>query len=524
VPTKIIHLSDLHLGDDIVWRSVARRRYWGKRVSKYITDGLAAALHNIAPDYVIISGDFVNKPDAKMFDLACSYVQNLFLQSGISLKDRLLVVPGNHDVSFFPKKHADDFRRLHLYRQFLMKLFKEDEIESRRQRFFRVDPRSEIIFACLDSTLRDSFPLAEGQVGASQLRWVSTKLDRIRDELGDRYSRFVKIAVVHHHVVAIAGGGQLSDRFMQLLDAGDLLKLLNDRGFNVVVHGHRHHPHVWADIRSDSSVFTVVGAGTATCCFEEEQHGFGNNFNLLTLSPERNVLAVQRYRADGKGEFCPEGAEQRFPLLRKVFQGYRVALMRKVVTVSPNGKKDVSVVKEGLRVLDDGRTISALPLRVLTDVAGSKIVNFDYDRTSIDVRYRVNTPQVIDGDFVPRNPLTVNSNALSFHYRYTVEDGTAMSQADMARLYPGNAAQGESSAIAISHPMDSLKLEVAFPPRFETTPSVAVEHMGTSVPLTALNIRASHHDKVLNIYKLEIHDPPVDHLVTVKWNLPAVWP
>ena len=103
VPTKIVHLSDLHLGDDIIWRSVARRRWWGKRVSKSITDGLAEALHTIAPDYVVISGDFVNKPSPEMFDIACSYLQELFVQSGIALKDRLLVVPGNHDVSFFPR-------------------------------------------------------------------------------------------------------------------------------------------------------------------------------------------------------------------------------------------------------------------------------------------------------------------------------------------------------------------------------------------------------------------------------------
>ena len=521
MPTKIVHLSDLHLGNDIVWRSVLRRRYWGKRVSKSVTDGLAAALRKIDPDYVVVSGDFVNKPTWKMFEIACSYLQELFLKSGISLKDRLLVIPGNHDVSFFPRKHEDDLERLRLYRRFLMKLFSEDEIEGRRQRYFRVDPNSEIIFTCLDSTLRDSFPLAEGQIGASQLRWVGNKLDRIRHELGERYSRFVKIAVVHHHCVQIAGGGPLSDRFMQLLDAGDFMKLMNQKGFNVVLHGHRHHPHVWADIRSDSSVITVVGAGTATCCFEEEQHGFGNNFNLLTLAPERNVLAIQRFRADGTGEYSAEGGEQRFPL-KKVFQGYRVARMRKVVTLAADGTKEVYVLREGLRVEDD-RVITALPFRILTDAVGSKIVNFEFDRINVDFRYRVNSPQVIDGEWVPRNPLTINSQPLSSSYKYTVRDGTAMSQADLGRLYPPGSPPIESSAVAVTHPMELLRMEVVFPPRYETAPFVSVEHLGTSVPLTGLNI-SEKHDKLLNIYALEIHDPPLNHLVTIKWNLPPIWP
>ena len=459
-----------------------------------------------------------------MFAIAQSFIRDLFLQSGLPLRERLLVVPGNHDVSFFPQKHTDDFRRLRLYRQFLLGLFDEDDIEARRQRYFRVDVEREILFACLDSTLKDSFPLAEGQIGTSQRRWLQSKLDRWKSTLGDRYSRFVKIAILHHHCVPISGGAAKSDRFMQLLDEGDVIKLFRGNGFNIVLHGHRHHPHVYAEVKSDSSVITVIGAGTATCCFKEEQNDFGNNFNLLTISPDRNKLTVARLRADGNGEFMPDGPEVEFPLFRQVPQGYRVSLMRKTVTLRQDGSKEVAHEKQGLQVVGN-RTVSVLPLRILSDAPGSKLESFEHDPKSLSVTYRVNSPQVIDGEFVASPSLTQDSQPLNLSYRYIVKLGTAMSQAELPIIYPNRIVERESTAMTISRPTDRVRMDVVFPKGFETTTSVVVKDpLGEIVPLTQLKVRTNSHDKVLNMFTLEIDEPPTNRLISIEWTLPPKWP
>jgi hypothetical protein len=62
-------------------------------------------------------------------------------------------------MSLFFKKRPDDFRRLRMYREFLRALFDESDMESRRQRFTYVDPKGKIIFAFLDSTLKNLTPL-----------------------------------------------------------------------------------------------------------------------------------------------------------------------------------------------------------------------------------------------------------------------------------------------------------------------------------------------------------------------------
>ncbi len=74
---KIMHMSDLHLGSDIILRSIYRRRSWVAPDIGSVTAGLSAAVRNLKPDYLVISGDFVNKPTPKTFNVAASYVQRI---------------------------------------------------------------------------------------------------------------------------------------------------------------------------------------------------------------------------------------------------------------------------------------------------------------------------------------------------------------------------------------------------------------------------------------------------------------
>lgn len=520
--TTILHLSDLHLGEDMIPRAVIRLRPWWKRVAPQVTAGVVSAIQDLKPDYVVISGDIVNKSQEDSFGEASVYLRKLFLDAGFDLKKRVLIIPGNHDVSFYPRKHPDDFQRLKLYRHFLRDLFNESDLEARRHRFCRVDPDAKIIFFCLDSTLKEHAPLAEGEVGSSQRTWVKQKLEMLARQIGSDYSRYAKIAIVHHHVVAIPGTSTSGERFMPLLDAGDVLQLLQKVGFNVVLHGHKHFPHITPLFQSDSGVLTVIGAGTTTCCFLEEQCGQGNNFNLVRVSPESNQLEVQLYRANENGEFVETGGSKTYPLFKIATLGYSTRHMRKAVTIAEDGTKTVTMAIEGLRVEERGKEIKSLPLRVISDVDGSKIVDFDYDRSSVEAHFLARTETAIEGEFVLKRPLISGSPPAGLWYSYVVKDGTAMSQKDLARLYPPGA-DGEGTGVIILRPTQLLTIEVLFPHGFPTTPDFRIAHLGAEINPNSLRHR-NDHDKVLNRYKLEVDSPPIDHHVTVKWTLPTDWP
>src|SRR5580700_4470437 len=98
--TTILHMSDIHLGDDLIVRSLIRRRAWWKYVDKNVTAGLGRAIRELNPDFVVLSGDIVNKANAFTFQVAAKYLRNLFINAGFDMKQRLFIVPGNHDVSF----------------------------------------------------------------------------------------------------------------------------------------------------------------------------------------------------------------------------------------------------------------------------------------------------------------------------------------------------------------------------------------------------------------------------------------
>lgn len=336
------------------------------------------------------------------------------------MASRLLAVPGNHDVSFFPRKHADDFKRLRLYREFLRDLFNESEIEKRQARYVKVYPTSKLAFVCLDSTLKSHAPLAEGEIGVSQRDWVKEELSKLREQIGPGFREYTKIAVIHHHCVPIPGLDTSGERFMYLLDAADTVKLFGDLEFNIVLHGHKHVPHIQTQRLLNSAVLTVIGAGSATCAFLEDQQGFGNTFNWLTLVPERNELRVDRYKANQIGEF-ESVASNTYNLFRMPSPlGYGVDTIRKITHIEADGLTKVTLIKEGVRIEQPGKTMSAVPFRVSTSVPGAKIANFQLETPDGRLRIVAAADTIVDGEAVLNDPLTFDSAPIKVAYSYTL--------------------------------------------------------------------------------------------------------
>ncbi len=522
--TTILHMSDVHLGNDLVIRSLMRRRGWWKYVDKDVTAGLGRAIRELKPDFVVLSGDIVNKPNEDTFKVAAKYLRDLFVDAGFDMKQRLFIIPGNHDVSFFPKKRPDDLRRLRLYREFLRALFDESDIESRRQRFTYVDPKGKIIFAFLDSTLKNLAPLAEGEIGTSQREWLKKEILQLKSALGDTYSSYVKIAVFHHHCVPIAGTAPSGERFMQMLDAGDLLKLLDDEEFQVAMHGHKHYPHTQMRNRSDSSVLTVIGAGTATCAYLEEQQGQGNNFNWIAISPEDGFLSYRLYRADQNGVFSPVADPKRFPLFRLTPQGYKVGSIRSIAVLSRDGVLTESLIKENLRVIEPGKMIRELPFRLAASSSTAKILDLVEKTVAAKLDLPVKQDNLYEGSWKLNQPMTERSAPVTIAYTYRLQGGTAMDQKQYRQMYHDEGKE-ESNSVIVTNPAEKLKMEMTFPgdpKHFPAAPSVRVEHLGTVIPTEDFKV-TFEYDKDANRCTLEMKNPPLDHEISIVWTLPESW-
>jgi 3',5'-cyclic AMP phosphodiesterase CpdA len=510
---KILHISDLHLGNDFIPRAVLSRRRWWKKVMPELKNGLAEAIRAHNCDYIVISGDFVNKPNKKAFSYSAAFIREVLHNANVDIRKQVLAVPGNHDVSFLPYKHKDEFARLLPYRQFLLRLFDEKNLDNRKARFVHADPNRKLLFLALDTTSREGLlPGADGKVGRDQLRWAEDEIKGYQRLVSD-FDDYVKIAIMHHHCVPLSGDTARSNQLMQLLDAGDVIQMLQKYSFNIVLHGHKHYPHVNFLLRSDSGAMTIVGAGTTTSPYLEEQRTFGNNYNLLEF--DRDQVTITRFKANPAGQFQLDSVPQTKPLFRVSSEGYRASLVRQVVSVQPNGTADVIFERQEMRV-DPGTMIRTLPVRLLVTKPGKFLYcNLVSPTGGSSVNWKIKNETAYDGDVVFNQPLTNKSATFDLRYEYGVENGIALQKSANQAV--------ESTEVILQAPAGKLQIVVRFPKGYPVdlnTVEVRYERFGAPLDPASLPIPKITRDLPINEFNVTVTNPPLNVNIIAEWRLP----
>ncbi|MEA2054167.1 MAG: metallophosphoesterase [Candidatus Thermoplasmatota archaeon] len=210
---RIAHISDIHYSKS--WMFLHD-----------MLDECIEMLNEESPDIVIITGDITD------YGLQAEFegVKEEFRK----IKTPYFIVPGNHDSRHEGYKKFEEFFG---------------------KRFF-VEEVDEYTFIGLDSSEPD---IDEGHVGREQLQWLQEKL--------------LPNAVVflHHHLVPIPHTGRERN---VLVDAGEVMKILDMYKVPLVLSGHKHVPWVW---KINNTV--VSTAGTVSC----ERTGSGQSFDIIEL-------------------------------------------------------------------------------------------------------------------------------------------------------------------------------------------------------------------------------------------------
>ena len=106
--------------------------------------------------------------------------------------------------------------------------------------------------------------------------------------------------MLHHHLLPIPGTGR--ERSM-VLDAGDLLEVLQECGVNLVLSGHKHVPYAWR-----LEHLFVVNAGT--CSSLRLRGNTKACYNLIRIQGDR-VNVARKYPFHGEEtliDFVPSTA------------------------------------------------------------------------------------------------------------------------------------------------------------------------------------------------------------------------
>jgi 3',5'-cyclic AMP phosphodiesterase CpdA len=263
---KLMHISDLHAGPPF---------------NLALAEEVAREAHELQPDLLVISGDFVQRADfTAQWRTIAAYLK--------TLPQPQLVVPGNHDVPMY-----NSFNRL--FRPY-----------ARYRRHISPDlnpvferPGLLVAGGCTAHGLTvDGGRLSRSQQAALERAFAGAAPDTC------------KVAVLHHHVVNPPG----SEGRNMIANAEETVTLLDRCGVELLLCGHIHTSYVGntLDVRNDLQSGTIIcQSGTTTSRRGKGREHGKNSYNVIEI--EDDVIRIgQHLYLEARSRFEPV-AEHVFP-------------------------------------------------------------------------------------------------------------------------------------------------------------------------------------------------------------------
>jgi Calcineurin-like phosphoesterase len=199
-------------------------------------------------DLVVVTGDLVDASEfwAKSWSVAYDKALKVILEVcqivNVNPAEGLLIIPGNHDLRWWGNKPELKLQRF---------------FAERFQKYFYHSyyPKLGLLVACFDSNEQVGplfFDFAKGMAATAQCDHVLHELNHVPAEHQDGAKAAFRLALIHHHLMAIPADDFAADlkiigapSLMMLRNAGSFLQRLLKDGYRLVLHGHLHTHGYW---------------------------------------------------------------------------------------------------------------------------------------------------------------------------------------------------------------------------------------------------------------------------------------
>jgi 3',5'-cyclic AMP phosphodiesterase CpdA len=243
-----------------------------------------------SPDHVALTGDLINIALKQEFIEAAEWLK------AFGPPDWITLVPGNHDA-YRPFPWAQGAGLWSDYMTGDVRLAAARDVTDPDALFPFVRQRRNIALVGLSSAVPQSLFRAGGRVGSGQLGRLIPILEDLRRR------GFYLVILIHHPPVP-----GLTSRRRALDDDGELKKILEDHGGDLVLYGHNHR-HGRSSLQTRFGTAHIMGAPSATSA----GHGTYDAAAWYLYSIRRQdgawvtTVTVRRWDA-GAGSFVADAA------------------------------------------------------------------------------------------------------------------------------------------------------------------------------------------------------------------------
>lgn len=314
--TRIALISDIHYGQ---FSRTSEFSVPGEKIKdentggESLKEGMVSLLKGESIDYLCVAGDLTSLGSPQEF----AYCEDLILEIAEKLgiqKENILLGLGNHDI---------DWNITELYKNF------NDEnadfpIEMVKDQYRRIAASASLVnLKKLTAPTRkgpapfsgiienDSFIMfvlntgwcctkeeanRPGKLDTQQLEWFEKEAANCKD-----VSKW-KVILMHHHPFNYKYPVVCPD-YSTLLEGSNFLDIAGKNGFNLVIHGHRHHPRAETNWKSGwDHPITFVCAGSFSVNASHRSFGsIPNTLHIIELTDELGTVHLRNYQYSAKG-------------------------------------------------------------------------------------------------------------------------------------------------------------------------------------------------------------------------------
>ncbi len=300
---RLAVISDLHVGlaarskDLCPQASVpagkARWRFDNKAEEAYrrqFVDFVNNEQEPIVADYLILPGDVTNKAHPEEVKLASDFIREA--ATALKIPDgNIVFVPGNHDVdwSVYDANDKTGVRWGQRYAPLDHQQFCFNEILARgdgdalAHPHFLVWDFADLVVVGYNSCSHDSpVPKADMHHGFADPAHMA-ELRTYLKNLGEPDER-PRLFLVHHHPLDFSNPIPRVPDFSLMTNAEQLLAIAHEFSFDILIHGHRHHPRFETHSTQTYPHLPILCAGSFSVELDTQWAGtIDNQFHLVTV-------------------------------------------------------------------------------------------------------------------------------------------------------------------------------------------------------------------------------------------------